>query len=361
MATPAPSTSVFALAPPRTRWARVGMVAASQAGHIAVWQARAVGLAAEDVRRRARREAWTRVHHSVWRLPGVPASTLGRLWAAALAVANQSAAARLASTPTAPGDLHRVLMDLVMVTGWSAAALAGFDRPRILRPQLAVPATVMTRRPDIDLVRSRRGVAGFWADLDGLPVATPPRVMWDAAHLSRGTVGAVGALGDLATYLDRTRRFAVEELVGLVDEPAAFGLPTRPPRLLRACAEELRPGFSHSGTEEVARRIAASVCAELGLRLHPSPYDIVDADGRVLGEADLAVPDIRFDGEVDGPHHDSPSQQRHDRRRDRNVRGIDWVVERYPTSMIDDDRDAFRRRLRSDVVARARAVGRVLG
>ncbi len=339
----------------------MGMLAASQAGHVAVWQARALGLTAEAIRRRAVREAWTRVHHSVWRLPGVPASVLGRLWAAALAIANTSAASRLAVDPPDLDDLRRVLGDLVMVTGWSAAGLSGFDRGRSLRPQLAVPATVTTRRAAVDLVRSRRGVAGFWDDHDGLPVAIPSRMLWDAAHLSRGTIGAVEALGDLATHLDRTRRFAVEELLGLVDEPAAFGLPSRPPPLLRACAEELRPGFSHSRTEDVARRIASSVCAELGLRLHPTPYDIVDDSGRILGEADLAIPDIRFDGEIDGPHHESPSQQRHDRRRDRNVRRIDWVVERYPTRMIDDDRDAYRRRFRSDVVARAGAVGRAVG
>jgi hypothetical protein len=191
----------------------------------------------------------------------------------------------------------------------------------------------------------------MWEWLHGLPVTTPFRTMWDVGHLGRGLRGAVDHVEDLATFFDRTRQLPVEDLLRAVEEPVLHGYPRRPPPILQAAAARLSGGYSHSETEATARRIAGEVAAELGVTLHPSPYPIEDAAGVTLAEADIAAPALRFDAEIDGPHHRGPrAAASHARRKARTDR-VDWVVCRYPVDEETDTLDEvmFRRRFGDDL------------
>lgn len=283
-------------------------------------------------------------------MPGLVRTDRDRLWAALLAVANLSAARRVDEQIASPERLSRSGVEGVLaVAGWSAAQLHGWTSGQPSEVQLLAHADVVARRKGIRLIRSRRGIDGFWRWTDGLPVTTPVRTMWDCAHLSSGSHASVAQLADLAVLLDRTRQLEVDHLIAAVDEPAMFGLPSRPPRPLVATVELLRPGFSHSATEATARHIIAEECRALELRAQPRPYQVKDENGKTLAEADVAVLSLRLDLEVDGPHHDAPSQQAADRRRDAKVGQIDWIVIRYAVRSIEQDWNAFRRTVRADL------------
>lgn len=350
-----PSTSVADDVP---AWTLVGQLASLQAGHVAIWQCLALGVSRKSLRVRRDSDDWVVVHRSVLRLPGVTATHRGQLWAAVLAVAEAriGARGRAVVAPASPTALRDLAGSLAVVTGWSAAVHLGMDVAPPPRPQILVPADVTTRRDGIRLIRSRRGAVQFATRDDGLLLALPERLMWDAAHVEGGW-RAAERLGDLAVFLDRTRRFSVHELLALAEEPVAFGLPRRPPRLLEVVALKADGGYSHSKTEARGRAIIREVAAEYGLRGEPRPYEVVDGDGVTRGEADVAIIDLRLDLEVDGPHHSYPSQQRRDRRRDRSMGEIAWRVRRFPVELVDGDPDEFRRQVARAIEDRVRELG----
>jgi hypothetical protein len=173
--------------------------------------------------------------------------------------------------------------------------------------------------------------------------------VWDIAWTRRRRSGAVDLLVDVVTTADRRRVLAVDELLAVVEEPVLYGLPWRVPRLLRETAETLRPRFSHSRTEALAREIAACEAAALGLAVEPRPFPI-RADGRIIAEADIAVRELRHDAEIDGPHHELRPQQARDRRRDGRLGNlVDWSVSRYPVVQVDDSPRDFGTRFRRDL------------
>ena len=314
----------------------LGDLAQQQGGCVAAWQAQLLGLGPERLRRRAQREGWRCPFRSVYILPGVPVTTTTRLWAGLLSVAVISEA-ELAHTlrPRSPGEVRDIVGSSVAVTGWSAAWEYGFRSWRTPSPQLLADHSTISRRRGLRLIRSRLPIEGMWQWRSGLPLATPARTLWDCAHLLRGHPTGGSRVADLAVFFDRTRTMSIDELVLLADEPVAMGLPRRPPDALRLAANTLRRGFSHSKTEGRARRVAVEVCERLGVKLEPRPFP-VRLDGRIVAEVDLAVPGLRFGGEVDGPHHDAPSVTRYDARRDAILtRQLDWTIRRYPTSRLD--------------------------
>ncbi|MEE8603221.1 hypothetical protein [Euzebya tangerina] len=340
-----------------SRYRELGRLAEHQAGCIAIWQASLVGLEPRRLDERARREGWRRPHRSVYLLPGVPSSARTSLWAGLLAVADISVAGRGRALAGDPLRTARESVGAsVAVTGWSAAWEYGFRGRKVAVPQLLGAHRTTTSRDRIRLIRSRRGIEGMWTWRNGLPLATPVRVIWDCAHLGRRDPRAVSGIVDLAVYFDRTRTMSVDELILMAEDPTALGFSLRPPPAVRAAANRLRPGFSHSRTEARARAIAADVCREFGVTLHPRPYP-VRSGGRIVAEIDLAVPELRFGAEIDGPHHQSATAAAWDRTRDRQLRqGLDWVVHRYATGRLDaaDGADWFRASFRRDLARRLR-------
>lgn len=332
----------------------VGRLACLQGGCVARWQLVWLGLATSTITRLVRREGLTIVHAGVFRLPGVTAGPVSDLWAAVLALSPQDGPTRADRSYESHVDpvtaAYNAARSRVVVTGLSAAWRRGLLRRPPRLPHLLTATPHHPRRRGLTVTRAGI-VPEMWTWLDGLSVATGPRLFWDVAWTQRHAPGGLGRLMDLATTADRMRVLAVDELLALVDEPVLFGLPRRPPRLLRQTAEELRPGFSHSRTEALARRIAEDIGADLGVRVEPRPF-AVWADGRIVAEADIAIVELRHDIEIDGPHHDLPSQRTRYRRRDDGLRLIDWTVDRHPVRLIDKSAEMFATRLRTDLRCR---------
>jgi len=85
---------------------------------------------------------------------------------------------------------------------------------------------------------------------------------------------------------------------------------------------------------KVESRLADALEAR-GIRI--SRQVSVPAPGPRPFSLDIAIMDARIDVEVDGPHHDTPSQQAKDAYRDRWLKKQGWEVIRIPTHEIDRD------------------------
>ena len=120
---------------------------------------------------------------------------------------------------------------------------------------------------------------------------------------------------------------------------------------LRRVLEDFDDETTHSSRERKLRR----ALRRLGLVMHPEPMDIENSQGRTVGQADIAIEDVRLDVEVDGPHHGLPWQRERDRRRDRDLAALDWLVVRYSIYEIDEDVDRVAREILRLVVRRREA------
>lgn len=151
------------------------------------------------------------------------------------------------------------------------------------------------------------------------------------------------AFGDLARdVVDQALAETIARAVGArkIDLPALEDSLDRRPRFpgkkrLRRVLGSLRSDLPFSRTEQdVARRLRD---AGLQVRLQHR----VAVDGGVTYQLDIALPDLRLAIEVDGPHHWLPGQAEADRIRDRSLRALDWLVERFSVYEIDRDPEAF--------------------
>ncbi|MGI9017809.1 MAG: DUF559 domain-containing protein [Euzebya sp.] len=118
---------------------------------------------------------------------------------------------------------------------------------------------------------------------------------------------------------------------------------------LRRVLRDFDGEATHSRRERVLRR----ELRKLGVVLHPEPLDITDESGLTVGQADIAILDVRLDVEVDGPHHLIPAQQFADRKRDRGLKVLDWDVVRFLIYEIDEDPVRVAREI-ADLVNRLR-------
>lgn len=341
--------------------ALLDQLATRQAGHVAVWQAVVLGLPRSSVTELVDRRGWTRAHRGVLRVLGGRSDDLGRVWAALLCVAGIGGPERAASRMREGGEqadaLARAVSDVVVVTGFSAAWLMGVrGRPPAV-PQLLVERGTQVRGRPVRVVRSRRP-AGDVRWIDGVPCAVPHRVLWDMAWIGRRTDRAVVNVADAAVDLDRTRVLSIDEFLGAVADPLSFGLPVRVPRAMVRAADRVRPGFSHSATEARGRVVIRQTLEEFGLETTSRPYLLRDETGRMVAELDVAVTELQWGLEIDGPHHDAPSVARRDRVRDGRVRQVErWDVTRYHHTLVSQE-TTFRHRVRRDALDRLARHGR---
>lgn len=323
-----------------------GQLAQLQAGCVATWQLRWLGWSDNAISRMAAREGWLDLHRGVWLLPGARLDAPARVWAAVLAVAAQDGAVRADARMRPDVDPLTVLTETAAERAVVAAGSAAWARqlwqgpPR--RHVLLVDSGHHVARSDITIIRTGMDRFEGATRIGGLWVAGVPRIVWDCSWLTRRLPNAAQQIADLVIVADRLREMSADDLVAIVDEPCQFNLPMRVPAVLRAAAELVRPGFSHSKTEARGRRIAGEVAAGLDLEVHPRPYPI-KLDGQTLAEADIAVLALRHDLEVDGPHHLTFAQRARDRRRDAGIATIDWAVTRYDVDLIDHEPDTYAR------------------
>ncbi len=316
---------------------------------IAPWQLRLAGASEWAVATRIRAQGWRRCDRGTIWLPG-PDEPVRRLAASLLAYARpveaESRFRRLSARHDAVSALVGAALQAGQVAcGPSAAWLHGLAGPPPV-DWLRVPGhSGHLRRADVCLRYGSVPLAHVrW--LRGLPVCDVERTLMDMAWALRKQRRRHVELARMIGTADALRLTTLDTLEARMDAAGAFHGAT----LLARVVTDLRGGLSHSRTEGRARGIVGEVLSLHGLALHPRPYTVSLA-GRPAGEADLAVVELRYDIEIDGPHHLLPAQQRADQRRDRLMQRAGWQVDRYPVGQVDDAPHAFAREVDGTVRA----------
>lgn len=312
-------------------WDAVVATAGLQHDVLARWQLRCLGVSPATLEQRvANRYLMRDVLGTYW-MPGRP-SALRQLAAGVLAYSRPTGGTARFDTELADGrDVPHALYRAALgagqcVCGVSAAWLHGFASPSDV---------IWLRLPGRSGHAKREGVAlryGRPATIDwveGIPCTSPEQSVLDIAAVATGSMRTQHhRLAQIITTADRKRITTVDAIARHLDAAGAVDGAA----LLGGVLEDLRGGLSHSATEARAREIAAQVLTRYGLQLHPRPHP-VELNGRIIGEADLAVLDLCYDIEIDGPHHELQIEA--DRARDRLMREAGWTVDRIPVSDVD--------------------------
>lgn len=158
----------------------IAAIAADQWGLVTAAQARGVGITAQNMSQMAKAGDLVRLAHGIYRLAGNPIDRHEDLRAAWLALdPSRTAAGRIAE------------QEVDMVSHRSAALVLELGDLEADVMEFTVPQRRQTRRTE---VRLHRGAThGDWALADGLPVATPLRIIADlaTAGIDRGHLATV--------------------------------------------------------------------------------------------------------------------------------------------------------------------------
>ena len=160
---------------------RVVDLASEQWGMITTAQARGLGFSAQDMARMAKQGRLERLRHGVYRVAGAPPTPQDGLRAAWLALDPAHTAAERRRGPAPAVVSHR-----------SAADVQGLGDTAADELEFTVPARKQPRDPDVK-IHCRHMDRDDWILLDGLPVASPCRVVADLAaeHLDGGHLAGV--------------------------------------------------------------------------------------------------------------------------------------------------------------------------
>ena len=332
------------------RSAQVAALGELQHRVVAAWQLVMLGMAEATMRDRLRDHGWRRWTLGVFMLPG-EITPVRRLAAALLGYSRPHDAGRRVAEYQAdnPGTAlhealaHDALNSGAVVCGPSAAWLHGLEGAAN-QSWLRV-GTHCGRSPRKQVRLCHGTYTGRVCWIDGLPVVDVEQALIDIAGMtddsSEQRHHRLTKLIATADALRKTDLGAIEKR--MAEHPRFRGRPA----LRRACLD-LRGELSHSVSETQAREIVRKVLARFGLELEPRPHAI-HLNGRVVGEADLAVVKIRLDIEVDGPHHLLPAQRAKDDVRDGLVRRAGWHVARYSTELLELSPKVFEARVADSV------------
>lgn len=288
-------------------WRKIDTFARRDHGALRRSDAVAAGLHPRLLSYRAGEMQWGRPYRGVYTLPGTR-KTLQRDSAAALLAVGSDA----------------------LLTGEAALYLYGVLSRWPAAIDVLIPASARrAARVGIRLHRTRTYDAIRPRTIDGLRVVHPTRALADVAtfkpplelarHIARAVALRHCTLDQANRELDVRSRF-----------PGRCGY-------LHALAM-LRGELTHSDEEAVAREHLRKV----GLQPFPRPFPIV-VDGVLLAEADIAILDVCYDVEVDGPHHDLPEQARAEKARDRRLGRGGWTVDRFPVEFVTRNPTVFAR------------------
>lgn len=299
-------------------WQRLYRVhAGSQHGAVTVRQAVECGTPIRTFHSHVRMHGWQQLHRGVWAIPG-SADSYARSAAAALLAASGSGLLTGVSVLHMMGALRRRpdRVDLLVPPALHLSALDGIrhfrgrwvagDTPMQIEGMRAVPAVrALTdyaadhRQPEIERVI---------AELDRLRVAKPL---------------------DVAAYLDRRRLFPGRSRI-------------------QAALDAVSGELTHSAAERAGRRLLRE--GRLVLTPYPRPLLIEDRGTRVA-EIDIPFPQVRYGVEVDGPHHQLPEVAAADKRRDRRLAQLGWVIDRFGVDEIEQSPQAFVRQVSAGLQA----------
>ncbi|MCX2747796.1 type IV toxin-antitoxin system AbiEi family antitoxin domain-containing protein [Arthrobacter sp. MI7-26] len=159
----------------------VADLASEQWGMITTAQARSLGFSAQDMARMANQGRLERLQHGVYRVAGAPPTPQDRLRAAWLALDPARTAAERRRGPAPAIVSHR-----------SAADIQGLGDTAADELEFTVPARKQPRDPDVRIHR-RNLDKDDWILIDGLPVASPSRVVADLAaeHVDGGHLAGI--------------------------------------------------------------------------------------------------------------------------------------------------------------------------
>ncbi len=273
----------------------IAAIARRQAGCFSIDQALAAGFAPETIRSRVKRGLWVRVTRNI-----VCAAT---------------------TKPTRERDAVAALVhagDDVAFGYVTGARLLGFD-VRHSTPDVWLAARFRSSarsRPGVQIKRTRHYVDPVLAY--GYPVVPASRTVVDLAQI-------IDAESLASVIYDGVRRNALD----LADvRAAADALPPNRAglKLLAQVLTTFDPAFEMMVEAKVGR-----ACASAGLRLEPQ---VEVHDGPFLiARLDLADLELMLGIEIDGfAAHSKRRQQRHDRRRDRQLRLLGWTIIRFDAS-----------------------------
>jgi very-short-patch-repair endonuclease len=229
--------------------------------------------------------------------------------------------------------VHMLGTNPKLLTGGARLAVAGVRR--LVPRQLGFVVGPRASLPPLADVRWFRGA---WVSGDaverwqGVPCVPLLRAWTDAALVDR-----IDVLEKDLRALHRLRHAGPPEVAAYLERRGAFwGRPRA-----QAALDRVRHELVHSEAEALAR----GLLRRAGLRsVHPSPYAVVQ-DGRRVGEIDLPFCAIRYGVEVDGPHHGEPEQQALDARRDALLDDATWVIDRFPTTLLEQNPTEFVRQV----------------
>lgn len=279
----------------------VARKASRQLGLIAYWQAIALHLTDDQVRRRLARRQWRALQQSVYLINGAPDGWKVRVMAACLAAGFGRDGVTVAASHATAARLH---------------GLAGVEQPE--RIDVLVTANRHLRLAGVRVRRTRQLAEEDVTTVDGVPVTTGERTVLDLADAD-GSRTAVLRLLDNALYGKVARRKRLHERA-------------RALRKGRAGAELIVRLTAPDGKAEFRswlERHSAGVFRTGGL---PEPeWNAVlrDERGRI-GEIDVVWRVARLVVELDGLRfHSTPAQRRRDARRDRRLTLAGWTVLRY--------------------------------
>ncbi|MBK5307567.1 MAG: hypothetical protein JJD92_12830 [Frankiaceae bacterium] len=274
---------------------------------------------ADELRRRLRSGTWQQV------LPGVVAP------------------AALDVTPS----LVEAAAMLWAPTGWlshhNAARREGIWVPDDDRVWLGVPFKAGHRsRAEIEVIRTRHLPT---LCTDGVLRWTPPaRAIVDLAQLlDERTLSAV-----LLSAVRKEKASAAD--VAAAAEPlggrAGLAMLSRVVGLWTPERESLLEDGLHADVTHAADGLVVE-----------RQYDVRDRSGRLLGRADVAIPEVRLAFEADGLlFHSTDAQIAADQRRDRQFMGTGWQTARFREGSFED-RALVRRDIAAIVDARRRQLG----
>lgn len=329
-------------------WSIAARIAAKQHLVIAVWQLTSLGICHSAIRAHVGAHGWHRDEWGVLWLPG-PMTRIRTIAAAYLAYSKPADAwCRVtvddwADEETVADAIVQAARDSqVVICGTTAAWLHG------LRDDRTGDVWVLLGRHNGQRKRSgirlRYGAVrpDMITILHDLPVLNAEHTIIDNARVPAPTRQHLHYA--LVRLLRRAERQRVTTRAQVEVVMAAAGKFRGKP-VLRDVLADVAGEFSHSLAEVQARRLITEVLAEFGLRLHPEPLPIWLGDTRVA-EADLPIVELCYDIEVDGPHHLLPEQQEKDRNRDRLANEAGWLVERFPTELIELSPRTFQAQVR---------------
>lgn len=292
--------------------ARLGPLAAAQAGVFHIEQAVDLGVPRRAVRASTTTGALVAVHRNVLRVATTPESDQQRIWASVLQVGG----GRL--------DLHAVASHESVFRAHGITHVP-------YEPAVTVPAGAAHRFDGIRVHRMCDLHADMVEHRDGLPMTTIARAVIDVASVFR-----LDRLDHLVDHLTITERVTT---LGSIER--ALRRSNRRGRRRIAVLQDLLDARGETMPRSLSERRADEILATTGL---PRPVAEYPHPGWALGPAfvDRAWPEALLIVEIDGRSwHQRDRDMQKDRARDRSAGSAGWFTARFLHSEVRDEPEAF--------------------